>query len=222
MIPGKNRLMEAIQQAEDRLQTAATYAFTKLYRFDIEETNEFELSNGESIPVYWFSRDSSLAGKMTPVGTVLLNRSYFAKLSPDTQELVVRHELGHVRRSAVMRGIFWGMVIIGAFGIYSLLSAAGFAVLGASLSVVSGLATVGGISTAGFLLTNRLEETAADLYALRVLGEDAFIDGYEEIADATDYDQSIVMQAWKAISYTDPELVVRLNERLSWLPIGGE
>jgi len=222
MIPSVERLTELVQRGEDRLQTAATYAFAKLSRLNIEDTGEFELSNGDSVPVYWFSKDSPLAGKMTPVGTVLLNRSYFDKLSADAQELVVQHELGHVRRSALMRGVFWGMVVMGAFGIYYLLGAIGFLALGASPSAVGGLATVGSLSTGAFLLTNRLEETAADLYALRMLDEDAFIDGYEEMADAIDHEPSVFMRALRFISYTDPETVVRLNRKLGWLPVCGE
>lgn len=222
MIPSKGRLTELVQQAEDQLQTAATYAFAKLSRLNIEDAGEFELSNGESVPVYWFSKDSPLAGKMTPAGTVLLNRSYFDKLSPDAQELVVQHELGHLRRSAVMRGVFWSTVVMGAYGIYYLLGAIGLLALGVSLNAVGGLAAVGGFSTAAFLLTNRLEETAADLYALRMLGEGAFIDGYEEMADATDHDQSVYMRAWNFVCYTPPETVVRLNRKLGWLPVGGE
>lgn len=222
MIPSIERLTELVQRGEDRLQTAATYGFAKLSRLDIEDTGEFELSNGESVPVHWFSKESSLAGKMTPVGTVLLNRSYFDKLSPDAKELVVQHELGHARRSAVMRGVFWGMVVTGALGIYYLLGAIGFLALGASPTAVGGLAVVGGFGTAAFLLTNRLEETAADLYALRVLGEDAFIDRYEEMSDVINHNPSVFMRALRFISYTDPETVVRLNRKLGWLPVGGE
>ena len=62
--------------------------------------------------------------------------------------------------------------------------------------------------------TVRLEELAADLYALQRLGEEEFLVAYDEIPDEGSGSLYIRIVNW--IQYTDPENVAKVHQFLVW------
>lgn len=217
MIPSIDRIRRGSEQVESWINDKATRAFAWLARKPVEDTGEFELSNGDTVDVYWFSKDSPVFGQATPVETILLNKPRFENLSHSGQELVICHEMGHTVRRPTLRGVFWGMVVIGAIGIYALAGAGLLLSLGTEPGAVAGLVSAGSLGTFGFLLTNRVEETAADLHAVRAIGEQDFRKAHREIEQVDDYEPSLFIKIWTAISYTRPENVIRLNRLLKRL-----
>ena len=199
-------------QLTEWLQDKATRAFTRFYHESVEEIEERVLENEDTVKVYWFSSDSALFGQATPFGTIILNRTRVDDLSTSTQELVLQHELSHIQRGSVARGIFYGMVFWGVLGILSALTFTGLLVAGAPLAALTDLGAFSALSIAIFVVTNRLEETTADLHALQAAGEDDFIAGYREVSAVSD--DSIGTVILRALFYTRPERTVRLHRLL--------
>jgi len=217
-ISWKQSLKQPVQQFGDWVTDRGTRLFAWAFRSAVEDASEFTFSNGDSTEVYWYSSRSEILGQATIFKTILLNRTYFKRLTPTAKELIVRHELGHANRRPSLRGILLGMAMACAIGIYMVGWGSILAASGQSMTSIIGLVSYGAVLIGLFIVTNRVEETTADLEALRVLGEDAFIDGYQEISDVTDEvnhgDSSPFSKAWMRLCYTHPENVVRLNRLL--------
>lgn len=217
-IPGKQRLQKLAERAEDWIVDRGTRAFAWVSRSAVEDTGTVTLSDGEDVDVYWFSSKTAKLGQATVFNTILLNRTYFERLTPIARELILRHELGHANRRPSLSGVLYGMVSICAIGVLMLGGAGILAVSGEPVMSVTQSAGYGAACIGLFLITNRIEETTADLEALRVLGEDAFIDGYQQIDDVADKvdgaEPSLFSRILRRLCYTHPETVVRLNRLL--------
>lgn len=225
-LPGKQRLEKRVQQFKDWVVDRGTRAFARVFRSAVEDTGEFILPDEESVDVYWFSSESVMLGQVTVFNTILLNRWYFDRLTPEAQNVIVRHELGHANRRPELRVAFFGMVWIAAVGIYALAGAGLLLAFDQPLSTVTSIGGYGAGCVSSFLLVNRIEETTADLQALRALGEDAFIEGHQDISDLVDdmddVDPSFVTRTWQRLCYPRPETVVRLNRLLERVGITEE
>jgi len=204
-------------RVEEWVVDKSTRLFARLTRSRIEGTATYTPSDRDPIEIYRFTEDSAFLGQTTPVDTILLNTKYLDKLSEQAVELIIQHELGHSDRNAIVRGIFWGLVFNGAAGIASLLMTGLTVTLGNTPAALVQTVLVSSSGTLLFLVANRLEETWADLHALRVLGEDDFLEGYEEISEVADGGNSLPARIWTAVAYTDPVNVVRVNNSLAWL-----
>ncbi len=215
MRPDIDWLLERISATEEWMVDKATRVFARLARTRVHGIIEYDPIDRAPIKAYQYSEDSGFLGQATPVDTLLLNTTYFDRLSNRSQELVVQHELGHTDRSSVVRGIFWAVVLLGAGGIVLLLWAATLLLIGIAPGRLVDMAATGLAGTLLFFAVNRLEETWADLHALRVLGENEFLAGYDEIAEVTDHNPSKFSRIWKALCYTSPENVVKLNTALN-------
>jgi len=177
----------------------------------VESVDSFNGYSDED-EVYWFHSDSAAFGQATPVGTIVLNKQRMERLSDKAAELVYRHEQGHLNRLPVFRGLFWGMVLNGAIGIYYFLQSLGYSLLipfGVPVKPVAMLAGVSLILILLMAVAARLEELAADLHAFQSLGEEEFLEAYAEITDQGS--DSIHVQIVNRIQYTDPVNVVKVN-----------
>jgi hypothetical protein len=210
-IPGK----ELYERFEEWVIDRGTRLFARLYWSGVEDTSEFTLSDGEVVDVYLSSKASPILGQTSFFNTIILNRRYFGRLTPQTQELIVRHELSHARRQPAFRGVFWGMLVTAGIGILALFRAGIWLVFGQPIGAVAGLGGYGTACLGSFLMVNRIEETTADYQALQALGEDAFIDGYREIEEPVDElddsEPTLMARAWKRVCYSRPTTVARLN-----------
>jgi len=187
-----------------------------MYHGPVESVGNFNGFTDEE-DVYWFESDSAAFGQATPVGTIILNKNRVEDLSHEAAELVYRHEQGHLNRLPVLRGLFWGMVLNGAFGIYFLLKSLGYSLLIPFGFPVEPVAVVGGVSVLMILalvVTVRLEELAADLHALQELGEKEFLDAYDEISDKGS--DSLHNRILVTLLYPQLNNVVRVNRLLTW------
>lgn len=208
--------MLAVERASDWFQYWFTRAFARLYHGPIESVGSFNGYSDEE-DVYRFESDSAAFGQATSVGTITLNRQRIENLSGDAAELVYRHEQGHLNRLPVFRGLFWGLVLNGAIGIYYLLQSLGYSLLIPFGVPVEPVAMLAGVSLMFILLmtgATRVEELAADLYALQSLDEGTFLDAYDEISD--EGSDSVHIRIVNRIQYSDPENVVRVHHFLVW------
>lgn len=161
--------------------------FTKLwirfYRGSFLSVERFDKDEPSS-EVYWFDGDGTTLGQATLVGTIILNKPVLEELSDQAAELVYRHERGHFGRHPVFRGLFVLAFILGVLGPYYFLKSLAFWVLvpfGFPVTPVALLTGAAVVMMVTFLVAFWFEELAADLHALRTLGEDAFLTGYDEI-----------------------------------------
>ena len=128
-----------------------------------------------------------------------------------------RHEQGHLNRLPVLRGLFWGMVLNGAVGIYYLLKSLGYSLLipfGVPVQPVAIVAGVSLLMILALVVTIRLEELAADLHALRELGQEEFLNAYDEISDKGS--DSLHNRVLVALLYPRLSNVIRANRFLNW------
>ncbi|WP_313694299.1 hypothetical protein [Halorarum halobium] len=208
--------MQATERAVERFRDRFTRLFAWFYHSPVESVGSFNGYSDEE-DVYWCSSDSAAFGQATPVGTIILNKQRMEDLSEEASELVYRHEQGHLNRLPVFRGLFWGMVINGAVGIYYFLQSLGYSLLIPFGVPVEPVAMLAGVSLMLVLLmavAARLEEVAADLHALQSLGEEAFLDAYDEISD--EGSDSLHVRIVNRIQYSDPEDVVKVHRFLVW------
>jgi len=208
--------MQAVERVSDRFRDWFTRAFARVYHGPVESVGSFNGFTDED-DVYWFDSDSAAFGQATPVGTIILNKQRMENLSDEAAELVYRHERGHLDRLPVFRGLFWGMVLNGVVGIYYLLKSLGYSLLIPFGMPVEPVAMLAGVSLAFIVLmtvTIRLEELAADLHALQDLGEDEFLDAYDEISD--EGSDSLHNQVITALLYPRLNNVIRVHRFLTW------
>jgi Zn-dependent protease with chaperone function len=185
-----------------------------MYHGPVESVSSFN-GYSDDQDVYWFESDSAAFGQTTPVGTIILNKQRMDTLSDEAAELVYQHEQGHLNRLPVFRGLFWGLVLNGAIGIYYFLQSLGYSLLipfGVPVEQVAMLAGVSLIFIVVMAGAARLEELAADLYALRSLGEEEFLTAYDEISEESS--DSLHVRVVNQIQYTDPENVVKFHRLL--------
>lgn len=208
--------MQSVERASDRFRDWFTRAFARLYHGPVESVDSFNGYSDEE-DVYWFKNDSAAFGQATPVGTIILNKQRMENLSDEAAELVYRHEQGHLDRLPVFKGLFWGLVLNGAIGIYYFLQSLGYSLLIPFGVPVEPVAMLAGVSLMFILLMTvavRLEELAADLHALQSLGEEEFLDAYDEISD--EGSDSFHVRIMNRIQYSDPENVVKVHRFLVW------
>lgn len=208
--------MQSVERASDRFRDWFTRAFARLYHGPVESVDSFNGYSDEA-DVYWFKNDSAAFGQATPVGTIILNKQRMENLSDEAAELVYRHEQGHLDRLPVFKGLFWGLVLNGAIGIYYFLQSLGYSLLIPFGVPVEPVAMLAGVSLMFILLMTvavRLEELAADLHALQSLGEEEFLDAYDEISD--EGSDSFHIRIMNRIQYSDPENVVKVHRFLVW------
>ncbi|WP_247005060.1 hypothetical protein [Halosolutus gelatinilyticus] len=186
--------------------------FTKLFiwvsqRTSIEEINEVSLLN-ERTTIYSFRSDSAIFAQVTPIGTIIWNKSRMEGLSTRSKQLILRHECSHRDRNPIYKGILYGMAVSFAAGLLLLLISFALLALGASPSelLTPVLIAVGMIGS--FIILVRIEETLADYHAIRDLGEETFIDAYNEISSESD--NSLHAQGLRKVLYTDPSDTVRI------------
>jgi Zn-dependent protease with chaperone function len=206
--------MQAFEKASDAFRDRFTRIFTRFYHGPVESVGKFNGYTSED-DVYWFSGESAVYGQATPVGTIILNKNRLKHLSQNAAELVYRHEQGHLDRLPVFRGIFWGMVINGAVGIYYLLKSLGYSLLipfGLPAEPVVMLFGVSLLFIMLMIVTIRLEELAADIHVLRRLGEQDFLAAYEEISDESA--NSLGSRILKKLLYPRLGTVVRVHRIL--------
>jgi Zn-dependent protease with chaperone function len=208
--------MQATEQAVSVFRDRFTRLFARVYHGPVESVGSFNGHSSED-DVYWFSSDSAAFGQATPVGTIILNKDRMENLSDEAAELVYRHERGHLDRLPVFRGLFFGMVFNGVLGIYYLLKSLGYSLLipfGVPVEPVALLAGVSLLMIVLFVATVRLEELAADLHAIREIGEKEFLDAYDEISEESS--KSLHNRVVTALLYPKLGTVVRVHRLLCW------
>lgn len=209
--------MQAVEGPLDTFRDRFTRAFARFYHGPIESVESFNGYTSDD-DIYWFDSDSAVFGQATPVGTIILNKQRISEVSDEAAELIYRHEQGHIDRLPVFRGLFYGMVLNGAFGIYFLLKSLGYSLLipfGMPVESVGLLTAVSLLMILAFVVTVRLEELAADLHALREVGEEEFLGTYDEISDeSTDtlHNKIITMLLYPRLNN-----VVRVHRLLKWV-----
>lgn len=198
------------------LRKKGTRLYTRLYFEPVTAVQEYETRENDLIPVFWFSDDSPMFGQVTLFRTIILNEAQMAAVSDRAREYVVQHELGHLERGPIRKAVFWGLVglcfalswmaFVGAFTlVQSGFSAMDVLVLG--LVILSSLLT--------FVLASRIDETAAELFALRRLGKGPFLKSKREIR--TPSEESVFMRAFLRLMYPRPGTVVYINESVRWV-----
>jgi Zn-dependent protease with chaperone function len=192
------------------LREKGTRLYARVYFGPVEAVQEYETRTGDSVPVFWFSDDSSMFGQATVFRTVILNRSKMSALSDRAREYVVQHELGHLKRRPIGKGVFWGLLVacfvlfLQALEVLLTLLRSGF-----STPLALGFGAVVLSSLLSFVLASRLEETAAELFALRQLGEAEFLASKREIRHPVG--ESVFERLFVALVYPNPERVVKLD-----------
>jgi len=109
------------------------------------------------------------------------------------------------------------MVLNGAVGIYYLLKSLGYSLLipfGVPVQPVAIVAGVSLLMILALVVTIRLEELAADLHALRELGQEEFLNAYDEISDKGS--DSLHNRVLVALLYPRLSNVIRANRFLNW------
>ncbi|WP_049969035.1 M48 family metalloprotease [Haloferax prahovense] len=207
--------MQAVDRVSNRFRDLFTRVFARLYHGPVESVSSFN-GYSDDQDVYWFESNSAAFGQATPVGTIILNKQRMDNLSDEAAELVYRHEQGHLNRLPVFRGLFWGLILNGAIGIYYFLQSLGYSLLIPFGVTIEPVAMMVGVSLILILLmvgAARLEELAADLYALRSMGEEEFLTAYDEISE--EGSDSLHVRIVNQIQYTDPENVVKFHRFLA-------
>ncbi|UPV72725.1 M48 family metalloprotease [Halorussus limi] len=190
------------------IQAFLTQSFIRLFkRSKPEEKEELSLLD-EPTTVYPFRSDRALFGQATPFDTIIWNKTRTEKLSKKAKRLVLHHECSHRDRNPIYKGVFLGMAVSFAAGCLLLLKAVLALLLGASLHNLMQPTAVAFTMMGTFLVLFRIEETIADYHALCELGEEGFIDAYEEIALMSD--NSLRNQIMGKLLYTHPEDTVRI------------
>lgn len=198
-----------LEQLTCWLQSVLTRWFIRIgKRSDPEEVEELSLLD-EDTTVYPFYGHGSVFAQVTPFGTIIWNKTRTEKLSTEAKRLVLRHECSHRDRNPVYKGIFLGMAVTFAGGAFLLLLAMRALILGSSTAdlVVPTVVVFGMMAT--FVCLNRIEETVADYHALCELGEESFLEAYEEITTMSD--DSFLSRFARRALYTHPKVTVRLS-----------
>lgn len=209
--------MRFAESAVNKFRDRFTRVFARFYYGPIESVNTFNEYTSEE-EVYWFDSESAVFGQATPVGTIILNKRKMQNLSDEAAELVYRHEQGHLDRRPVFRGLFYGMVLIGVLGIYYLFKSLHYSFLipfGVPVESVGLLGSVSLSMILAFVVTVRVEELAAELHALKELGEEGFRDAHDEISETGD--TTLHNQIIKILLYPRLNNVVRVHKLLNWM-----
>jgi len=204
------------------LRETGTRLYTRVYFSPVETVQEYETWTGDSVPVFWFSDDAPMFGQATFFRTIILNASAMSALSDRAREYVVQHELGHLQRRPIRKGVFWGL-LAACFILFLLALDVLLALLrsGFSFPLALGFGAVVVSSLLSFVLASRLEETAAELFALRQLGEAEFLASKREIRHSSG--ESVGARLFVALAYPTPERVVKLDRLVRRVegPFGG-
>ncbi|MFT4964320.1 MAG: Zn-dependent protease with chaperone function [Halobacteriales archaeon] len=193
------------------LREKGTRLYARVYFGPVEAVQEYETGDDESIPVFLFSDDAPVFGQATVFRTIILNETQVSRLSDRGREYVVQHELGHLQRPPFRTAVFWGLIVscfvlsLAALTVLLTLLRSG---VSSTLVLVSGLTILSSILS--FVLASRIEETAAELFALRNLGEAAFLESKREIRPASE--QSVFTRLFVLLMYPRAETVVKIDE----------
>jgi hypothetical protein len=206
------RIYERIESLDDWFQDRATRLFGWAYRKPVNGPEQFEFSNGETVSVYWFSRESSLLGQVTPFNTVLLNKTILSQVSRTTKEYVMRHELSHRDRNPIFRGLWLGLILTGIIGIVAALLFVLALMTGVPLYELTELGLFSVLTVASGILANRGEETLAELEALHAVGVDDFRDARQEVESVVD--STILTRVLGKLFYPPPDQTVHLYRLL--------
>ncbi|WP_436348754.1 M48 family metalloprotease [Natronorubrum sp. FCH18a] len=191
-----------------RIQTALTRAFVRvLKRSTVKDIKEATYLD-ESTTIYTFRSDGALFAQVTPFSTIIWNENRTEQLSEKGRQFVLRHECSHRDRNPIYKGALYGMSLTFAGGLFALVTSLLLLLFGANPldeMVLFGVATCMMVS---FVILLRLEETIADYYTIRDLGEEHFLKGYDEISTAGD--DSLRARTIRKILYTHPNDTVRI------------
>lgn len=161
--------------------------------------------------VYTYRSPDPPFAQVTPLGTILWNRTYMDQLSPLARRVVLRHECSHRDRSRPLKVLFTVMMGLVGVGLLSVVQAGLLVVRGAyAAGALTALVGLGLVLAA--VLAARLEEGLADYHALREVGETRFLRAYDEIHAA-----SRGTRAGRLVSrlvYPRPRTVVRVHRRI--------
>lgn len=131
--------------------------------------------------VYWFEDGGETLGQATPFGTVILNRTAFARLSADAREYVLEHERGHLGRGLAFGSLYWGTFacwsLAGALAVYS----AGLSLAGTPTPELGGAPLWFLLATLCFLGIWWLDELRAEYAALAAVGRERFLAAHREL-----------------------------------------
>lgn len=195
------------------LREKGTRLYARVYFGPVEAVQEYETGTDDSVPVFWFSDDAPVFGQTTVFRTIILNETQLSGLSDRGRDYVVQHERGHLRRPPVRTAVFWGLIVVcfalswAAFTVLLTLLRSG---ISSTLALVLGLTILA--SLLSFVLASRIEETAAELFALRRLGEAAFLESKREIRPRSD--QSVFTRLFVLLMYPRPGTVVKIDESI--------
>lgn len=200
--------MQTLRRFESWLQDRLTRGFVWLNYSSVDRTDEFSLSDTHSEEVYLFSCEKQVIGQNTPFQSIIINERYYSQLSQSSQECVLRHELSHRDRSWLARSLFWAMITTGAVGVFGIVISLALLLVGTPLLELVEPTGMSLLFIAVGVITNRLEETTADLQALHVVGEEDFLNTYNEVASVTE--RTLTGKVFGTLFYTQPERTVCL------------
>lgn len=193
------------------LRKKGTQLYTRLYFEPVTAVQAYETRENDVIPVFWFSDDTPMFGQVTFFRTIILNEAQMAAVSDLAREYVVQHELGHLERGPIRKAVFWGLIgFCFALSWMAFVGALALVQSGSSPMQVLVLGLVILSSLLTFVLASRIDETAAELFALRRLGKGPFLESKREIR--TPRDGSVVMRVFAWLMYPRPDTVVHIDE----------
>lgn len=206
--------MEAIGELKNRWFEY----FTEKRYGGIVGSEDFHFSNGEIMDLAYFSDSDSLTiGQKIPfTGSIVVNKPIFSNLSKETQEYILYHELSHLNRTSIARGIFWGLILFATIILgYNLTDWLKLAI-GLPFNPVA-LFTETFLMVLVIIITYRVEETTAEIQALRKVGETVYFNAQQELNNSRR--PSFVGRLQRFIGYPNPKSVVKIESFLKKLGI---
>lgn len=162
--------------------------------------------------VYTYRSPRPPFAQVTPLGTILWNRTYMDQLSPLARRVVLRHECSHRDRSRPLKVLLTAMMGLLGVGLLSVVQAGLLVVRDGAYGAGALIGLVGLGLVLAAVLAVRVEEGLADYHALREVGEPRFLSAYDEIQAA-----SRGTRAGRLVSrlvYPRPRTVVRIHRRI--------
>lgn len=203
--------MHRFREGIKRIEHIIVRCFAWFFHSPITDSGEFELSDGTSVEVSYFSSPNSLAyaQKVPFTSTIILNEARFSELSQGSKEFVLLHEHSHLNRHPVGRGAFWGGILLLVIFLAKVLKA--ILLIGAGLATGSILllTVLAAILSILITLIVRLEETIAEIQTLRGVGETTYLNSHREIRESST--PSTVDKVRTFALYPKPETVVKLE-----------
>jgi Zn-dependent protease with chaperone function len=202
------------------LRKWGTCLYARLTLGTIQEVSEFSVA-GVSREVYWFDSGSRKGGHTTPFNTVTMNRQLLEDLSDSARDYVFIHEVGHSKVGFPFNVLMYALLIptlvmamfspfvaaatifdtwISTNSFYSTITAA-----------IAGIVIV--IFFTGLFTTiSWLSEGHAELYAVRKLGKEEYLQISEEIKEYAD--RSRIRKVRHRVKYPPPRLVTWFSEKI--------